>query len=270
MLGGESMPLRNKPQWWEYLGGTEDPPLSLHGIRMFRKLYARLPDDPRCRFCAVPLSGAGGRLLGLFGKRPSTLTAYMCNTCDDAARRQGGGTEVESTLLFADIRGSTRLAEGLTPEEFSRLVGRFYRKTADVITRRDGFVEKLAGDEVTGVFVPGFAGPTHAKKAIDAAYRLIEEAGSGAPDESGVPIGVGVHTGTVYVGVVGGHDQPIQYAVLGDTANVAARITAEAGLGEALVSEAALAAARMDAADLDLRVLELKGKSEPVRVRVLA
>ncbi|HET7856160.1 MAG TPA: adenylate/guanylate cyclase domain-containing protein, partial [Gaiellaceae bacterium] len=69
-------------------------------------------------------------------------------------------------MLFADVRGSTSIAERMLPHEFSRLMARYYRPAADVIDERDGIVDKFVGDSAVALFIPGFAGNEHAAAAI--------------------------------------------------------------------------------------------------------
>src|SRR5438093_3511206 len=142
-------------------------------------------------------------------------------------------------MLFVDVRGSTRMAERMSAAEFSRLISRFYKVTTDVLIRTDAFIDKLVGDEVIGLYLPIFTGPNHAGAAIRAAQELLRV--TGQPDRSGawLPIGIGVHTGTAYVGVVSGAEGTVpDVTALGDCVNVTARLASSAGPGEALVSEA--------------------------------
>src|SRR5262249_33921329 len=83
-----------------------------------------------------------------------------------------GGCELEVSILFADVRGSTALAERLTPTAFSHLMRRFYQLAGGVVARFDGSVDRLVGDGVVALFLPGIAGPLHAGRAIDAAHAL--------------------------------------------------------------------------------------------------
>ena len=80
-----------------------------------------------------------------------------------------GGAEIELSFFFADVRGSTSLAETMSPVEFSQLMNRFYDVATDVLIRTDAFVDKLVGDEVIGLYIPGYAGRHHARKALQAA-----------------------------------------------------------------------------------------------------
>ncbi len=126
--------------------------------RMY-SLFRLLPDDPRCRICHSPFNGIGGVAVGaLFGRKQSSLNPRFCNVCEDIAKKHPGGAEVEMSMLFADVRGSTALSEGMAPSEFTKLINRFYIGATNVITEEDGLVEKLAGDAVAAFWGKGFAG----------------------------------------------------------------------------------------------------------------
>ena len=84
----------------------------------------------------------------LFGKQRSTMNPRYCNLCEIASREFPGGAEVEMSMLFIDIRGSTALSETMSPTEFRKLIDRFYTAATKIIIEEDGLVEKLAGDEV--------------------------------------------------------------------------------------------------------------------------
>jgi hypothetical protein len=94
-----------------------------------RRVFRILPHDPRCKFCNAPFEGLGGSLVRvLFGKQRSALNPRFCNMCDEASRMFPGGNEVEMSMLFADVRGSTALSEKMSPTEFSKLINRFYTR----------------------------------------------------------------------------------------------------------------------------------------------
>ena len=96
--------------WWFWFNTS-----AFHVDKRLRRLNRMLPSDPRCKFCSAPFSGVGGALeRAVFGKRQSDLNPRFCNMCDEAARRFPGGAEVEMSMLFADIRGSTALSETMT------------------------------------------------------------------------------------------------------------------------------------------------------------
>lgn len=234
-----------------------------------RHLYGMLPSNPRCKVCNAPFSGIGAQIMRFTGKRRSSKNQNFCNVCEQFAQNYKGGAEVVMTLLFADVRGSTTLAENMSPSEFTRLMNRFYTAANQVLTRTDAFIDKLVGDEIIGHYIPGFCGAGHASLAIKAAQELLHVTGHGTHNGPWLPIGVGVHTGLVYFGVVGDAGGYVDFTAMGDNVNVTARLTAQAGAGEALISDAAYAAAGLKSDDLERRTLELKGKSEVIGVRVL-
>jgi adenylate cyclase len=181
-----------------------------------------------------------------------------------------GGTELEISMLFVDVRGSTTLAEGMRPSAFSRLMNQFYREATAALIKTNAYVDKFVGDEVTGLYFPLFAGKNHAGAAIQAAQELVKVSIQIGKHQQLLPIGIGVHTGLAYVGTVSGIEGSVQdVTALGDNVNITARLASQAGAGEALISEVACAAAGVEFASAEKRQLQLKGKSEPVSVRVL-
>jgi adenylate cyclase len=266
-------PAEIEEAWRVYLM-TGRPPEHIHvpwfASSRLRPFYRRLPSEPRCRLCYYPFDGVGGAMMRhLFGIEPSRLNPQICNNCEQFAKEHGGGAEVELSILFADVRGSTRLAETMKPTEFSRLINRFYNAAAKVLFDTGALVEKLIGDAVTGFYTSGFVGQDHARVSIDAAREILKATGHQAPSGPWVPVGIGVHTGVAYVGAVHSDSGVTDIAVLGDTANTGARLASLAGPGEIFVSQAAASAAGLEADGLEIRRLSLKGRSEPVDVWVL-
>lgn len=205
----------------------------------------------------------------VYDLRPSQLNPNLCNGCAEFAARNEGVVEIQLSMLFADVRNSTALAETMSPLEFSQLISRFYRVTTDILVRRHALIEKLIGDEVTGLFVPGFAGPQHAGQAVQAATELLHATGHAGRKRPWVPVGVGVHTGKAHVGSVGSEDSVTDIVALGDAVNTAARIASQAGAGEVLLSETACQAAGLAVQQLEERKLSLKGKRDPINVWVM-
>ena len=232
-----------------------------------RRFFSRLPSNPRCTLCSAPFAGAGGVAMRIFGKRQSTANPSYCNSCETMLIKHHGGAEVEGSMLFADIRGSTALAEKMTPTEFRGLLDRFYTAATKVVFARDGMVDKFAGDELVAVFPPMLSAERHTERAVAAAQDLLRATGHADPGGPWVPIGAGVHTGRVWFGAVG-EGAHVEITVVGDPMNVTARLAAQAEAGQVLVSVAAAEKAGL-AATLPRRSLELKGKSEPVEVVTL-
>jgi adenylate cyclase len=239
--------------------------------RRKRVFFRRLPGHQRCKACYAPFQGLGSTIVRvLYGKRPSNLSPFLCNTCEDFARTNYGGVEIELSLLFADVRGSSRIAESMSPVEFHHLINRFYSVATQVLANSDALIDKIIGDQVAGMYVPGFAGKQHANKAIDAAKEILSATGHNSPDGPWIPLGVGVHTGQAFVGSLGSDIGTTDITVLGDTANTAARLSTSAGIGEILISEAAYRHAGYNGPEnMEQRYLTLKGKSNKIKVNVL-
>ena len=230
-----------------------------------RPVVRRLPASPRCRLCYYPFRGMGGMAVRhLLGIEPSRMNPTVCNFCERFAEEHQGGAEVETTMLFADVRGSTALAEGMSSSEFGRLIGRFYSVASKVLFDHNAMIEKLIGDEVAAFFVPGIAGPYHARAAVEAARAILHATGHGTPGGPWLPVGVGVHVGLAFIGAVQADQGAADMVVLGDTANTGARLASQAGPGEVLVSDAVREAAALDTDGWEERLLQLKGRSEPV------
>jgi len=227
-----------------------------------------IPTGPRCKSCTRPFGGPGGVIMRAVGLGPWSKNSKYCTGCFKMLRRSHGGAEIETSLLFADVRGSTSLAEEMTPRDFTRLMGRFYDTATEVLIRHDAIVDKFVGDEVIGIFIPGLAGESHARRAVDAARELLKQTGHGRSSGPWVPVGVGVNTGQAYVGAIGeGPDTDM--TAMGDVVNTTARLASVAGPGEILVTAYAAAGAGLSTASLERRSLALKGKSQPTDVLVL-
>jgi adenylate cyclase len=183
----------------------------------------------------------------------------ICTACIKKVAHRPGGSEIELSLLFADVRDSTALAENLRAAEFSQRMGRFYRTTARVVDDADGIVDKVMGDGIMALFVPGITGPDHASHAIRAGRDLLDRS-----DEHGLPVGAGVHTGIAYVGVIGEDEATLDFTALGDTVNTAARLGSLAAADELLVSDEAMDRSDTSSGALEHRLLDAKGKREPV------
>ena len=235
-----------------------------------RQIFALLPSDPRCVTCLVPFEGAGATLVkAVLNKRRSMTNPLMCNKCEDLIKRLEYGVEVEMSMLFADIRGSTPLAEGMTPTEFKELIDRFYSETTHVLAHSYAIIDKLVGDEVSAYYIPGFTGKHFALNAVESAREVLRVTGHTNPEGPWAPIGVGIHTGRAYFGAVSSTDGLVELTALGDAVNTASRLATQAAKGEIVISEITAQKAGLDTANLEKRTLELKGKSAPMDVWVM-
>jgi adenylate cyclase len=224
-----------------------------------------LPHEPRCKFCHAPFEGIGSMVVRtVYGKRRSSLNPNYCSVCEDFAKQFPGGAEVEMSMLFADVRGSTALSEKLTVSEFRGVINKFFIESAKVVAGQDGLLEKLAGDAVAAFWGAGIAGRDYVARTVHTAQKIHK-----VMVEQQIPVGIGVHAGLAFFGAMGEANGVINISAIGDEVNTAARIASKAAAGEILVSETALAQAHIAANELESRTLELKGLSKPMTVRVM-
>lgn len=251
----------SEADWRRRLDGSDQ------GVRPRRRFWRSLPAAPRCKLCLRPFAGAGGAVMRMINLGPWEKNPRYCRGCYQDIDANHGGAEVELSMLFADVRGSTGLGERMPARDFSDLLNRFYEVATRVLIEREAIVDKFVGDEVVGLFVPGMSGDDHASKAIDASTALLRATGHGSADGQWIPVGIGVHTGVAFVGSVG--DKGVtDFTALGDAVNTAARLASAADAGEVLVSSAAADAAGL-AGGSERRRLDLRGRTEPVDVIVL-
>jgi adenylate cyclase len=257
--------------WHDYLTGEHKG--ATGKLRVMRSLFKWLPGSPRCKICDAPLSGPSSHVVALIGfgtkLSRSRFNPNLCDQCERIVTKYQAGVETQVTLLFADVRGSTTMAEKMRPADYHAVIDRFYKAATDVMVHTDALIDKLVGDEVIGLYVPGVAGDEYPRKAVQAGIDMLRATGhadSGAP---WLPIGVGIHTGTAYLGAVGSHNGMSDITALGDAVNTAARLASQAKSGEVLVSDETCKAIGMHPEDCEKRSLSLKGRAEPVDVFVL-
>ena len=211
-------------EMWEQMLTGSYP--RLHGMR---KIWGALPSPPRCKLCNAPFSGFGGILMRAIAYGPSPLNRRLCKWCIRAMHKHPGGAEVDVSVLFADVRGSTGIAERMPPADFSRLLARFYGAAAEVIDEQDGIVDKFVGDGAVA-FHPRLCGKRPCGQR-DRRRPTLARADRQRRKVPWIPVGVAVHTGRSFVGAVGEGDAR-DFTALGDAVNTTARLTGLAGAGE--------------------------------------
>ena len=235
--------------------------LTERGIAPQAKLFRHLPSDPRCALCSAPYGLPFGPIVRLLGYGRSKRYPQLCNPCFSQMQRQRGGAEVPLTVLFADVRGSTGMAERSSAADFSALLSRFYETVTAAVRDEGGIIDKFLGDGVMALFLPSFTDGEHAARAFRAARRILREAE--------LPIWIGVNTGQAFTGFLGPSDEVAGFSAVGDAVNVAHRLGEAAGPGELIVGGDELSFTEPPNAEAggswEERELQVKGRDEPVR-----
>ena len=151
------------------------------------------------------------------------------------------GAEREVTLMFVDVRGFTRMSEGLKARDVVSLLNDVFQLVSDAILRRGGTLDKFIGDSVMAYFGAPIPSADHAVQAVNTAVDIVranrERNRALQPGEHAAELGIGIHTGPVVVGNIGS-DRRTDFTAIGDAVNVAARLEKLAKPGEILVTEA--------------------------------
>ena len=171
--------------------------------------------------------------------------------------------------MFADIRGSTPLAEKLGRKEYSELIHRFYKAGTKPLFSNYALIEKFVGDGLTAFFAPAFAGANHALTAIKAGREILHATGHGKGRTPWIPVGVGVNTGVAYIGSMKMEGGRTDITILGDVVNTTARLCSQAAAGELLVGHEAMEFSGLSTDAHEVRKLSLKGKQETVDAWVI-
>src|SRR3954453_977126 len=197
-------------------------------------VLAALPRGPRCRICGAPFAGVASRVLGPLGYRPSRKNPNFCATCIEFA--PPGGMTMTVGVLFADVRGFTRLAEHTSPHELSVLLRHFYALAEDAFFP-EALIDKLIGDAVMALYIPLLGRlDDPATTMVKQAEQLLGGLGYGTAEGPLLEVGVGIDYGEAFVGNIG--DRWLyDFTAVGDVVNTAARLEAAAGGGEILISD---------------------------------
>lgn len=171
-------------------------------------------------------------------------------------------------MIFADVRGSTSIAEKIGPAEFAKLMNRFYEAAMKALLPQNAIIDKMIGDEVMAFFAPAFQKDSRAA-AMRSAVDILRGVGYGPGKEPWLPVGIGINFGEAYVGKVG-TGEVNDFTALGDTVNTAARLQSHAKAGEIVVSEIVYEHVAAHYPDTPRQEIELSGKDEPFGVRVIS
>ncbi|HEX5885461.1 MAG TPA: adenylate/guanylate cyclase domain-containing protein [Pyrinomonadaceae bacterium] len=181
-----------------------------------------------------------------------------------------GGVSQTITILFADIRGFTRISEHAPPEKIVSLLNRYFSAMTDIIFAHGGTLDKYLGDGLMALFGAPTATPDDASNALNAAVamqrRLLginrELRDEGFPE---IGVGMGLHTGEVIVGYIGS-DRRSEYTAIGDTVNTSSRLESNALGGEILISDATAKAAHSRYKLKPRQAIMVKNRQQPVNL----
>ena len=199
---------------------------------------------------------------------------FAPNVAADIAQRgeaiRQGGERRPATVLFSDIRGFTAIAEGMGPDAIAQFLSEYFTEMVEVIFEHGGTLDKFIGDAIMALWGAPIAHADDPDRALRAALAMQRDitrlnqrwASQGRPE---IGVGIGINHGEVFAGNIGSHRR-LEYTVLGDPVNVAARLCAEAGPGEVLVSEQFLRVVRDQVSCDYLPEMALKGKAQVVQV----
>jgi adenylate cyclase len=180
------------------------------------------------------------------------------------------GERREVTVVFCDIRGFTPMTERLSPDEVVALLNEFYNLMVETTFKYDGTLDKFLGDAVMAVFGAPMAYPDHATRAVRTALAMragVEalSARRRAAGKEPIAVGIGVSAGEAVAGTVGSEER-MEYTVIGDSVNLAARLESNAKPGQILMSQRTYDKVRSLANVRALGPIKVKGKEEQVEV----
>jgi len=202
-----------------------------------------------------------------FGRFVTPSIARTIMDIEESGKLALGGEEKRVTVLFGDIRGFTTMSEGMTPRVLLDTLNRYFEGIVNIVNRYEGTVNKYNGDNIMVIWGAPLPVVDQARKAVQAALEIqrwiVAERGTGGPD---VSFGFGINTGPVVAGFLGALGR-MEYTVIGDTANVASRLTSNdiARRDQVAVSAETLSELGGDVTTVDLGAVQVKGRAEAVR-----
>jgi class 3 adenylate cyclase len=213
-------------------------------------------------------------MLALAERMERAFGKYVSGHLLELIRSQHGDATVpaslrEASVFFADIRGFTAMSEKLSPPQVVSILNRYFERVVQIISTHDGYLNKFIGDAVVVVFNGPVDQPDHAARATRCAIAIqctVDAMNLAAefPEIGAMKVGIGVSTGAMVCGNIGSSTQ-MEYTVIGDTVNLAARLTSKAAAGEVWVSEATAAMLPVELVATALEPMSVKGKDQPVK-----
>ncbi len=177
-----------------------------------------------------------------------------------------GGQQQQATVAFADVRGFTDISENMQSEELVRVLNIYLSTVIQAVLNHGGMINKFGGDSVMAIWNAPTLCEGHALSATKAAIdvqRAIKELQEQETDLPRMDFGIGINTGEVVAGNMGSEDR-LEYSVVGDTVNVAARITGLAEAGKVWISSGTYELIKDYILAKPLEPLVIKGKRDPI------
>ncbi len=204
----------------------------------------------------------------LFGRYVSPQVANQILSLADAGNLQLGGEQREATIMFADIRGFTKMSETMTPKEIVDMLNAHLGVAIDRVLANGGMVNKFAGDNIMAVWNAPQPQEEHARLACKAACEIqhgLAELQEKDPSLPKAQFGIGINTGSVVAGNVGSSGRT-EYTVIGDAVNLASRICSATPATEIWIGPETFRQAKEQAECITLELQTFKGKTERVQV----
>ncbi len=207
-------------------------------------------------------------LKGAFSKYVSS--SIMEEILNDPTKLSLHGKKVKTTILFADIRGFTSMAENLQPEEVVDIINEYLTLQTDKVFKWNGVLDKFIGDCVMAVYGVPFPKEDDAYRAVMTAIDIrdsVDKLNSIRRNRNQIVVGIGmgINTGDVVSGNMGS-PQKMDYTVIGDNVNLAARLEANAPAGAIWISESTYNETKELIDYKELESIKVKGKKDPIKI----
>lgn len=199
---------------------------------------------------------------------------FAPNVASEIAQQQGavklGGERRPLTVLFSDIRGFTTLSETMSPEQIVQLLTDYFSEMVEIVFDHGGTLDKFIGDAIMALWGAPIAHENDPDRALGAAIAMQRAIGQlnakwtalGRPE---IGVGIGINHGEAFAGNIGSHRR-LEYTVIGDAVNTAARLCANAQAGQILVGSAFREVVRRQDCFDPVPEMALRGKSNVVEV----
>jgi len=211
------------------------------------------------------------RSLDMANRMERAFGSYVSQEILEQIRTQHGRATLEpslriATVFFADIRGFTTMSERINPKQLLGVLNRFYESVASVVEAHQGFLVQYIGDAVVVVFNGPIDQPDHAVRSVECAIgiqKAVDQLNTDKafPEIGALEVGIGIATGPMVAGNLGDSNHLLQYTVLGDTVNQAARMTGHVPAGAVWVNQRNADAPGHKRDPLPLAPIKVKGRA---------